>query len=294
MKTRSTFRTDTESAPTNLRAKRMVIVAVVTLVAAAVAAGSYRQAAGPAQGTALEGTARVSGQAQRQTLRVATYNIHGGRDARGSYRLERIADCLYDVDLIGLNEVHGALWSGRRNQAMTLGQQVGLAWLFAPAERRWWHDHFGNGCLTSLPVTLWQRIPLAGPQKGSRRNILWVQTKYRGRDLHVLITHLDRQSDREVQLQTVSKLFLGLSEPCLLLGDLNSGEDDPGIQKLLSTSGVRDPVRECLGAATPNRIDWVLTRGLRGVEAEICDNGASDHPCFRVDLEISPGPHASG
>jgi endonuclease/exonuclease/phosphatase (EEP) superfamily protein YafD len=110
----------------------------------------------------------------------------------------------------------------------------------------------------------------------------------------VLITHLDRQSDREDQLRAVSQQFLGLTEPCLLLGDLNSREDDPGLRELLATPGVRDPIRECLGAATPSRIDWVLTRGLRGVQAEICDNGASDHPCFRVELEIDQAPHASG
>ena len=261
---------------------------------AAVATGSYRQSAGPAEGVTFHGMVRASEPSGHAALRVATYNIHGGRDVHGSYSLERTAECLHALDLIALNEVHGGLWSGRPSQARALGERVGLAWLFAPAERRWWRDDFGNGCLTSLPVTHWQRTPLTGPQRGSRRNVLWVQAKYRGRDLHVLITHLDRQSDREDQLRAVSQQFLGLTEPCLLLGDLNSREDDPGLRELLATPGVRDPVRECLGDTTPSRIDWVLTRGLRGVQAEICDKGASDHPCFRVELEIDQAPHAPG
>jgi endonuclease/exonuclease/phosphatase family metal-dependent hydrolase len=294
MNNRSTLRKENEVGASDRCVKWLVALAIVGVLIAAILMGSYRQSAGPAQGPVFQGVVRTPAQSGRQTLRVATYNIHGGRDARGNDSLDRTADCLHDADLIALNEVNSGLWAGYPNQAMALGERVGVAWLFAPAERRWWHDHFGNGCLTSLPVTYWQRIPLAGPKRGSRRNILWVQVQYQGRNVQVLVTHLDRQDDREGQLQAVAKLFLALTEPCVLLGDLNSREEEPTILELLAIPGVQDPVRECLGAATPKRIDWVLTRGLRGVQAEICDNGASDHPCFRVDLEISPGEHASG
>jgi len=294
MNSRSTLRKENEVGARDRCVKWLMALAIVGVIIAAIVMGSYRRSAGPAQGLVFQGAVRTPAQSGRQTLRVASYNIHGGRDGRGNDNLDRTADCLRDADLIALNEVNSSLWAGNPNQAMALGERVGVAWLFAPAERRWWHDHFGNGCLTSLPVTYWQRIPLAGPKRGSRRNILWVQARYQGRNVQVLITHLDRQDDREGQLQAVARLFLALTEPCVLLGDLNSREEDPTIQELLATPGVQDPVRECLGAATPKRIDWVLTRGLRGVKAEICDHGASDHPCFRVDLEISPGVHASG
>ena len=105
---------------------------------AAVATGSYRQSAGPAEGASFQGVVRASEPSGHATLRVATYNIHGGRDAHGRYSLERTAGCLHALDLIALNEVHASLWSGGSNQAMTLGERVGHAWLFAPAERRWW------------------------------------------------------------------------------------------------------------------------------------------------------------
>ncbi len=270
-----------------MRGKWSVALTIIGMAVAVAAAGSYRQSAGPAQGTAFERTSQTAVRAERRYLRVVTYNIHGGRDAGGRYNLERTADCLLDADLIALNEVHGGLLPGNPDQAKLLGERVGLAWLFAPAERRWWQDSFGNGCLSALPVTYWQRIPLAGARRGSRRNLLWVEAQYQGRKLQVLITHLDRQSDRRGQLKAASETFLAFTEPCILLGDLNSSEEDETLQKLLTTPGVRDPVRECLGSATPNRIDWVLARGLRGVRTEICDNGASDHPCYRVDLEVS-------
>lgn len=263
-----------------------VAVAIIALV---VAVGSLRQPAGPAQGMVFQGKVQQAPTPDFQRLRVATYNIHGGRDVRGHDSLGRIAECLHDVELVALNEVHGGFRGVHGNQAMVLGEQLGLTWLFAPHERRWWRDHFGNGCLTSLPVIHWQRIPLAGPQRGRERNVVWIQLRYQERNLQVLLTHLDRKADRQTQLQAVARLFLAMPEPCLLLGDLNSGEEDAGIQELLTTAGVRDPVKDCLGAATPRRIDWILSRGLRGVQAEVCDHGASDHPCFRVELEAPSG-----
>ena len=263
-----------------------VVLAVAALVVGVVTTGSLRRPAGPAQGTTFQGKVLEAAWSQRKILRVATYNIHGGRDARGHGSLAGIAECLRGADIVALNEVHGGLGGRQDNHAMILGEQLGLAWLFAPHERRWWRDHFGSGCLTSLPVLYWQRVPLAAPQSGRERNVVWIQLRYQEQVLQVLVTHLDRQTDRETQLQSVARLFLTLSEPCLLLGDLNSGENDAILQTLLSTQGVRDPVRDFLGPATPSRIDWILARGMIGLRANVCDHGASDHPCFVVELEV--------
>jgi endonuclease/exonuclease/phosphatase family metal-dependent hydrolase len=268
---------------------RGALVVAVAVVVGIVAIGSVRQSAGPAQGTAFQGKAPEAASSPRKVLRVATYNIHGGRDARGHGSLAGIAECLRGADIIALNEVHGGLGGHQGNQAMILGEQLGLSWLFAPHERRWWRDHIGNGCLTSLPVTHWQRIPLAGPQRGRERNVVWIQLGYQEQVIQVLVTHLDRQTDRDAQLKSVARLFLALSEPCLLLGDLNTGENDATLQTLMSTHGVRDPVGDFLGPATPPRIDWILARGLRGLRASVCDHGASDHPCFVTDLEVASG-----
>jgi endonuclease/exonuclease/phosphatase family metal-dependent hydrolase len=266
-----------------------MLLVVAAGLAWVVTTGSLRQPAGPAHGTTFQGKVSEASSSQRKILRVATYNIHGGRDARGRDSLVGIAECLRGADLVALNEVHGGLGGRSVNHAMILGEQLGLAWLFAPHERRWWRDHFGNGCLTSLPVVHWQRIPLAGPQRGRERNVVWIRLRIQEQDLQILVTHLDRQSDRETQLQAVAALFLALSEPCLLLGDLNSGENDAIVHKLLTTAGVRDPVKDCLGSATPPRIDWILVRGMRGIQASVCDHGASDHPCFRAELEVPSG-----
>jgi endonuclease/exonuclease/phosphatase family metal-dependent hydrolase len=255
--------------------------------AAFIGSGAYRISGTPDQGTAFHGEV-----ANRQTapsrLRVATFNIHGGTGLDGVRDLQRTADCLQGLDLIGLNEVHGAWLGAEGDQAAALGRQLGLAWLFAPTERRWWCDHFGNALLTSLPVLSWQRMPLAGPPRASHRNVLLARLGYGERTIQVLATHVDRGRYRESQLRAVVHLFLALAPPAVLLGDLNSSEQEPLIQQLLTTPGVHDPVRDFLGAATPNRIDWIFTRGLRGTHAQVCANGASDHPCSIAELAITP------
>jgi endonuclease/exonuclease/phosphatase family metal-dependent hydrolase len=257
----------------------------VLLVLVVIGCGWYRVASGPDQGSDFHGTVRRDSH-RPATLRVATFNIHGGKGLDGVLDLERTARCLQDVDLAGLSEVHGAWLNPENQQAAVLGRHLGLAWLFAPAERRWWYDHFGNAVLTSLPVVYWQRIPLVGRQQGSHRNLVWVRLVYGERIINVLSTHIDRQRYRQEQLRAAVNLFLALAPPAVLLGDLNSNEQEPIIKELLATPGVHDPVGACLGTATPSRIDWVFTRGLRGVQAQVCSNGASDHPCMVTELEI--------
>jgi endonuclease/exonuclease/phosphatase family metal-dependent hydrolase len=268
-----------------VRRWRWRIWPLVLLVLVVVGGGWTRESSGPDQGSDFHGTVRGESPGP-STLRVATFNIHGGKGPDGVRDLERTARCLQGVDLAGLNEVHGAWLNQENQQAALLGRLLGLAWVFAPAERRWWHDHFGNAVLTSLPVAYWQRIPLAGRQQGSHRNLLWVRLVYGERIINVLSTHIERQRNRQDQLRAAVNLFLALAPPVVLLGDLNSSEQDPIIKELLATPGVHDPVGTCLGTAAPSRIDWIFTRGLRGVQAQVCSNGASDHPCMVAELEL--------
>ena len=57
------------------------------------------------------------------------------------------------------------------------------------------------------------------------------------------------------------------------------------MRRLLAAPGVRDPLGEKLGAAAPPRIDWILARGMRPVDAGLREQGASDHPLVWAELE---------
>ena len=228
--------------------------------------------------------------AGKATFRVATFNIHGGEGRDGRLDLRRTADSLRGADLVALNEVYGRWYWEVAGQAEILGRELQLAWLFAPSERRWGHEHFGNAALTSLKVESWQKIPLPRDAGHSCRNLLLAAFSFRGRTIRAAITHLDRGDarDRQRQLEMAADLFLGLEEPAILLGDMNATADEPAIARLLSTPGVCDPLAEIMGANTPRRIDWILTRGLETADAGLIESDASDHPCVWAELRL-PG-----
>ncbi|HEV7224685.1 MAG TPA: endonuclease/exonuclease/phosphatase family protein [Pirellulales bacterium] len=285
---------EVERQPATPRRSAGRLAALALAIAIALLWAGYRRTpCGSEAGTAFQEAAASDARAvEKPTLRVATFNIHGGEGRDGRLDLQRTAACLAGADLVALNEVYGSyFWEGP-GQAEILGRRTKSAWLFAPAEHRWGHDHFGNAALTSLAVRSWQRIPLPRQYGHSCRNLLLVSLDYRGRTIRAVITHLDRSDarDRSRQLQLASELFLGLAEPALLLGDMNTTADEPSLEQLLSSPGVGDPVAEVLGEKTPRRIDWILTRGLETVDAGLIDVGASDHPCVWAELRL---PNAS-
>ncbi len=241
----------------------------------------------PAQGTALNhpGPILASAAAAKATLRLATFNIHSGFGADGRRDLKRTASVLRNFDIIGLNEVRGfPLGYGNMH---TLGESLEMPWLFAPTERRWWFDEFGNGVLCRLPIDSWRRTPLVGGARGyGFRNVLQLAVRWNGKILYLLITHLDTRHDRVQQLRTVSEIFASFPSPAVLMGDLNTMPNDPALRAILNVGGAVDAVGAKLGQHTPERIDWILTRGLDSVNAGIEDRGASDHPLVWAELRL--------
>ena len=260
---------------------------VLLLLAALVAGGltwqmSLRTHAGPASGTVLAGASAT--QTTRQTLRVGTFNIHGGKGRDGKMDLDRIAAELKDLDIVGLNEVHADRSGESADQAAALGERLQMPYLFAPTERRWGAESFGNGLLCSPPVKHYLRIPLKSTKTKGLRNMLLATIDWAGRDVRVLITHIDTRIDRESQLASAIAMFLSLQPPAILMGDLNTAADDQQIQTLLATEGVVDVAAGIVRPKQRERIDWIITRGLQTVTAEVRENDASDHPVIRAEL----------
>ncbi len=252
---------------------------------------------GPAAGTAFEGKIAPPGPTNsvgRATIRLGAFNIHGGKGRDGRRDLARVADNLRDLDFVALSEVLGQTITGSADQTEQLGRQLGMQWLFAPADLRWFYAQSGNGAISRVPVCSWQRLPLPRRYDRSYRNMVLVDLSCgagRTAAVHVLLTHVNRRYDaeREAQLSAAIALYLDLAEPAVLMGDLNSDAGDPQIRKLLQTPGVIDTLGAKLGNRDlPGRIDWIIVRGLRPVEGGIRDNGASDHPLVWAELEL-PG-----
>jgi len=269
--------------------RRRIAAAIALLSIALVLAwiGAAPTPLSPAHGTALNRPDPVvaSTAAGKATLRLATFNIHSGFGADGSWDLKRTASVLRNFDIIGLNEVRG-FPMGYGNMH-TLGESLEMPWLFAPTERRWWFDEFGNGVLCRLPIESWRRTPLSGGARSyGFRNVLQLAVRWNGKILNLLITHLDTRHDRVQQLRTLGEMFASSLSPAVLMGDLNTTPNDPLLRAILSAGGAVDAVGAKLGQPTTNRIDWILTRGLDSVNAGIEDRGASDHPLVWAELRL--------
>src|SRR5438128_1409680 len=185
----------------------------ILVVAGVLLWGYIPSPTGPAAGTVISGSAMRS--TTRPTLRVATFNIHSGRDAAGNFSLEKTAAVLKGFDLIALNEVRGKSVFNDVDQAQVLGQKLNMQWLFAPTENQWWHEHFGNGVLSAVSVLDWRRVPLVGSFGRGKRNVIVLRVPLGGKVVNVLITHIDRGTDHKNQLTTVLYDFARIEKPAV-------------------------------------------------------------------------------
>jgi len=272
------------------RARRRLILAAAGTVLAGAAAltvwiMSIRGPAGPATGFGIDGVAAKPAD-PGPSLVFAQYNIRTGRGRDDVRDLARTAHCLTGATVAGLNEVRGSAWIGRpEDQAATLGRILARGHLFAPTERRFGREHFGNALLTALPVGEWLRIQLPRHRSDSQRNMLLAEVKLPTGRVAVLVTHVDTRADREIQLAAVIAMFRTLREPAVLIGDLNAGPEHPEIARLLAEPGIAATNGAPPPAELPGAVEWVVAKGLKPLGASRCDNDASDHP--RVALEVA-------
>src|SRR4029077_10773725 len=113
----------------------------ILLVAGVLLWGYLPTPTAPAAGTTLYGSSIHA--TTRPVLRVATFNIHSGKNSAGQFSLDKTASVLKGFDLIALNEVRGKAILQDVDQAQVLGEKLNMQWLFAPSENRWWHESFG-------------------------------------------------------------------------------------------------------------------------------------------------------
>ncbi len=271
------------------RSKLLATACVLCLGGGLIALAELRTSTGAASGRTLHGEGNLHGsrgpRPEGKTIRLATFNIQGGKGRDGRRDLDRTAETLKGFDIAGLNEVRGGSPWDPRDQAQLLGEKLGLAYLFAPGETRWWRGAYGNAVLSSLPARLWMRFPLPRARESSHRSVLWVEFEHRGRTIPVLITHTTPQPE-EAQRSLVFEMFLSLDEPAILMGDFNARGDHPEILRLLATAGVRGTAGESATGRKNGSLDWIFTRGLRWVESGVRDEGASDHDCHWVELDL--------
>ncbi|MES2789911.1 MAG: endonuclease/exonuclease/phosphatase family protein [Planctomycetota bacterium] len=287
---------DSQSASNSPRCDRSRRLCLTTLAIIAVVllglgyeVANWEWAAGAAEGTHFSGPPALTALPER--FRVATFNIHGGFGLDRRLDLRRTAEVLKGFDFVGLNEVRGPGWQDPRNQAEQLGELLGLGWLFAPTEETWSGPHFGQGVLSRLPVSSWKRVPFDRANGNGFRNYVECQIPVGapdlGAQLTILVTHLDRKTDRQNQLRVIIRKFLEVPAPAILMGDLNAKITEPQLIQLAQEPGVIDCFGQfSKGDFTQKRIDWVFIRGLKCRQSHLVPNSASDHPAGWAEVEL--------
>jgi endonuclease/exonuclease/phosphatase family metal-dependent hydrolase len=238
-------------------------------------------------------------------IRVLTYNIRSGNGdlARTAQTIRSLAP-----DIVGLQEVdvHWAERSGFADQAVLLGEMLGMHVRFAPIYSLPSADsvkparQFGVALLSRYPIVGWKNDTLTrlstqaqNPSPAPAPGLLEATIEINGAVVRVFDTHLDYRSDPRVRKQQVTEMlaYVGTaSGPTLLLGDLNATPDAAELQPLFEQ--LRDA---WLTAAEPGftypadmpakRIDYVLaSRHFRVRSASVPATAASDHRPVVADL----------
>jgi endonuclease/exonuclease/phosphatase family metal-dependent hydrolase len=224
---------------------------------------------------------------QPRGFRLAVFNMRRGRGTDDRRDLPRAAKTVEGADVVVLNEVGGAPPFGGTDQARQLAEMADRSGLFFPSQRRYYRDYFGNGLLTRFPIAYWRRDNLVHTAGQADRHVVTTHLIVGTRKVTLLITHLEGTYDRDAQLRTVIEKFLQAPEPAILTGDFNTGSLNEQIVALLQGDTV-DAIGNALGEEDPKkRIDWILARGLEVKSGGIVDHGASDHPCYWVELAFT-------
>lgn len=265
--------------------KRLAFVSAGLLIGLVLWNGADRRPADATKPLA-RGPASLPGQRPPETLKLASFNIHSGKGRDGKTALSRTVAFMDESDFVGIYEVRSTPFSTQPNQAAVLGTSLKSYWLFAPTEKQWWHEHFGNGIVHRYGLPDVVRIPLDNTRGKAYRNAMLWTVELQGGRVRVLSTHIDRTDDREHQLRTVIGLFHALQPPCVLMGDLNTVAADPQLDVLRKTDGVISPLHDQIPDLPPSNIDWIFTRGLKTLSAERIENDASDHPIITAEFAL--------
>ena len=253
---------------------------VIPLAVVLVMWGIDRWPTGPAEGGPIHPPQASATPPTR--LRLATFNIRSGVGLDDKLDLTRTAALLKPFDLIALQEVGGDFpW--KTNQAVTLGKLLGLTDLFSPTERHLGFPVFGNAVLTRVKVDHWARTPLPNGYHMAHRQMLQLAVPFGNATLNVLVIHMGKKSDRQRQFAIATAAFKAMPEPAVMMGDMNTRPYDRMMVALLEPGEIHDVVGERI--APVDRVDFILTRGVRCTDAGLTQNDASDHPMAWADLE---------
>jgi endonuclease/exonuclease/phosphatase family metal-dependent hydrolase len=224
---------------------------------------------------------------RRDTIRIATWNIHAARDAP----LNEIVDELreIDADILALQEVdHRAARTGYVNQPKAMADALSFHYAFAASIRIPGGD-YGLALLSRWPLADVVRHRLHTAQPGEPRIVLETLVCAAGRPLWLFNHHADtapaaRRSNLAALEQIVRRRR---GSAMIVLGDFNDTPNESGIRALID-AGLVDPAAKWNPrTAGEGRIDYLLVDGSLATsvrQTRVWKSRKSDHHALVVDI----------
>lgn len=231
-----------------------------------------------------------------------SYNIHHANppEKPGLIDIDAIAQVIRreQPDLVGLQEVDvNTKRSGSINEAKLLAEKTGMFYHFFKSID---YDGgaYGNAILSKFPISNAGGMALPQVIKAEERALIWVNvTLPNQQKLLFSNTHLDAgkaNENRIVQMKAIIEKLQGISDPVIIVGDLNSEPKQEPIN-LLDQYFVRSCITNC-GFTIPQKnpkktIDYIALKGAKWeVDSHrvILEPYASDHLPILTTYKIAP------
>ena len=232
-----------------------------------------------------------------RSLKVLHWNTHHGRDTRGRYDIENIAEWIarMNPDVVSLNEVEKKV-GGHGNE----DQPARYAALLRAKTGRTWYYHFaqrysagagagqGNLLLSRFPIDATASLDLACSRSAAVATVVAY-----GRTITVLSTHLDNESSscRNPQIAEIRSAMAGFAGAHVVAGDWNATPRTSEYKRMLDDyrdtwaeararkKAVDIPGNSEHGASYKSlRIDYIFARGsaLKLQKAQMFDTRSGD------------------
>lgn len=230
---------------------------------------------------------------EKKLIRIATYNIHRGRDKVGYSNLNHIGEFIknYHIDIIGLQEVDkNVSRTNFEDQLKILADKLGMYYYFG-SNKRFLSGEYGNGVLSKYPLQNPENIIMQGKEsRGLLKTSVLIDEN---RKLNFMVTHLGLDvTKRQKQFNSILEYVDLYEEDLILVGDFNVTDNDPNIIKIqqnLNDVGEKTIYRH---VNTLNvfrneyRIDYIFTsKSIKVNRYKVEKVQYSDHFPVIVDIE---------
>lgn len=160
----------------------------------------------------------------KDSIVVATYNIHSCIGTDGKYFPERISSVINEIspDIMGLQEVDDGYFNPNKLDQLTIiKRQTGLIPYLGTTLRRG-QASYGNVLLTRWPVNHIKRLDISVGDR-ENRGLLITEISFKEIKTRIFLTHLGLvRKERRIQIDEIlSELTLKHDECSILLGDFN-------------------------------------------------------------------------